>query len=534
MSSFLLILASGEQKQISDSQSRLRIGRLPECEMFINEPIVSRRHAEVYYENDCYFVQDTGSANGTAVNNRPITQPTKLSPGDTISVGSAKIIYQQTKIASVLTEQDDAEKTRILRLPVEPPPKDMLAPFGLLQTVAEIARQIVKNRPLADFMQIILRLCVEKTTAERAALLLLNDAGKLLPRGYFSSTTATDAFTISQSIAQKALDEKQAILVEDAIAPGNQDMGESVFNLQIRSAICTPLWKEDKTVGVLYVDTNLPDRLFGEIDLLFFSSLSGMLAEKIEISILEEIAKDKRRLDAEVKIASEIQARLFPREIPQIDGYQLAAVNYPCTEVGGDYYDIVSTDDSFGIAIADVTGKGVGAAMLMSNLQALLRSRASEFSDPSGLMVRMNNDMFERVGSDKFVTFFYLILNPLNGTVNYANAGHNRPLWRRQSGQMASLEVSGLPLGIIEQSDYTPYQLQLAPEELLLLYSDGITECQNSTGELFGEARLEEVVAHSAELNAQEMIERVISAVDVFRQAESYSDDMTLVVLKRL
>lgn len=533
MSSFLLILASGEQRLISGSQGKLRIGRLPECEIHVKDPVVSRSHAEIYFTGNSCFVQDTGSANGTLVNKRHITEPTELSPGDTISIGSSKVIYQSTDQKNKDLEQETFEPTMILRLPKEHPAKDLLAPFGLLETVAEIARQLVQNRPLEEFLQIVLQLCVEKTNAERAALLLIDESGRLVPRAFFSNTNTAAAFTISNSIAQKSLDERQSILVEDAIADGNQDLSESVFNLRIRSAICTPLWKDDKTIGVLYVDTSLPDRLFGEIDLLFFSSLSGMLAEKIEISILGEIAKDKQRLDAELIIASEIQSMLFPRTLPQIDGYQLSAVNYPCTEVGGDYYDIVRTDESYGIAIGDVTGKGVGAAMLMSNLQALLRSRASEFSDPSKLLARMNTDLFERVGSDRFVTFCYLILNPETGAIRYANAGHNRPLWR-QSGEVVALEVSGLPLGIFAQSDYSHYLIYLQPGESLLLYSDGITECENRGGELFGEARLEEIVAQSAELSAQQLIAEVFSAVDAFRSEQAYSDDMTLVVLKRL
>jgi sigma-B regulation protein RsbU (phosphoserine phosphatase) len=132
------------------------------------------------------------------------------------------------------------------------------------------------------------------------------------------------------------------------------------------------------------------------------------------------------------------------------------------------------------------------------------------------------------------VTFFYLVLNPEDGAVTYANAGHNRPLWRRQSGEVASLDVSGVPLGVFAQSDYEAYRIDLQPGESLVLYSDGITECQNSNSDFFGEARLEAVVAESAELSPQQTMDGVFSAVDAFRQGQAHSDDMTLVVLKRL
>jgi phosphoserine phosphatase RsbU/P len=221
--------------------------------------------------------------------------------------------------------------------------------------------------------------------------------------------------------------------------------------------------------------------------------------------------------------------------MPQIEGYELSAVNYPCTEVGGDYFDVIALRDTIGIAVADVTGKGIGAAILMSNLQALLQARATEYRDPAELLKRLNTDLTGRVGDDKFITFFYLLLQPKKGKVLYANAGHNRPLLRRRSGEIFALEVSGVPLGIFPESRYEKFKVRLETGDVLLLYSDGITECRNGVGELFGEERLKEVLARCVDENDCHGIRRAIfTAVDDFRQGEPYADDMTLVVLKRM
>ncbi|MFH1311947.1 MAG: SpoIIE family protein phosphatase [Candidatus Eisenbacteria bacterium] len=534
MASFLVILGTGEQKLVSTEKKSLRIGRLPESEICIDEPVASRRHAEILRTNGSYSVQDTGSRNGTLVNGEKISGLKELSPGDTIGIGNSRIIYEPSEKFSFLKDKTgDASPSSTMSLSAPSPPKKMMAPIVLLETVADIARQIVQDKPLESLLDSVLSLCVKRTSAERAAILLRDDEGELVPRAYISRTRTQTTFAISKSIATKAIAENQAILIKDVAGDDSLKMSESIASLRIRSAICTPLWNGEKTVGVLYVDTTEPDRQFTDIDLLFFSTLSGMIAEKIENVLLADIARDKRRLDAELEIAIEIQTGLFPSDIPDIPGYDLSAFNRPCTEVGGDYYDVVPTGNTTGIAIADVSGKGIGAAMLMSSLQALLRLRAAEDINPSELVGKLNSDLISRVGEGRFITLFYLILDPATHRIRYSNAGHNPPMLRRSSGDISCLEVSGMPLGILPEITYQTSETQLGPGDVLVLYSDGITECMNGDGDMFGEERLEEVLATTSSEDAQGIRGAIFSAVDQFRQDRPYSDDMTLIVLKR-
>jgi sigma-B regulation protein RsbU (phosphoserine phosphatase) len=531
--SFLVIIGSGEQKLVSSQKKTLRIGRLPDSEIFVDEPVISRRHAEVYRSDGDYYVQDAGSRNGTLVNGKKISQQTKLSPGDVIGVGNTRIVYEPSESISFLKDKGFAQPTSTISLAAPSAPKKMMAPLVLLETVADIARQIVQDRPLEGLLDSILELCVDKTGAERAAIMLIDEPGNLIPRAYLSRAQTQTRFAISSSIARKAIDENKAILIKDVAGDDNLKMSESIASLKIRSAICTPLWNGERTVGVLYVDTTKVDRQFGEIDLLFFSTLSGMIAEKIENAILADIAREKQRLDAELEIASEIQNRLFPAEIPQIAGYDLSAFNRPCTEVGGDYFDIIPTDSTFGIAIADVSGKGIGAAMLMSNLQAILRLRATEIPDPPVLLERINQDLITRVGEGRFVTFFYMILDPRDDTIHFANAGHNPPFLVTAEGGVSTLKAGGVPLGIFPGTTYKMGEVKLHSGDVILLYSDGITESMNKESELFDEERLQEVLTASHAEDAHAIRGAVFSAVDNFREDQPYSDDMTLIVLKK-
>jgi serine phosphatase RsbU (regulator of sigma subunit)/pSer/pThr/pTyr-binding forkhead associated (FHA) protein len=532
MAQFLVVLDTGEQKLISSGKSRLRIGRMADSEIHLDEAVVSRRHAEIYRDEGDYFVQDAGSRNGTLVNGKRISEPAKLGTGDVIGVGNARIVFEPTDSVSFLKERGAAQPTSAISLSERPSPSRM-APLVLLETVADIARRIVQDMPLEQLLDSILEMCTAKTKAERAAIMLLDEEGNLVPRAYLSLARAHSRFAISSSIATKAIEDNQALLIKDVAGDDDFKMSESVASLSIRSAICTPLWNGEKTVGVLYVDTTSADHQFDETDLLFFSTLSGMIAEKIENVMLAEVAREKQRLDAELAIATEIQTKLFPAKIPEIAGYDLSAFNRPCNEVGGDYFDAILMGDLIALALADVAGKGVGAAMLMSNLQAILQLRAPECTDPAELMSRINSDLLDRVGEGRFVTCVYLLLDTRTGRILYSNAGHNPPMHYRANGQIEELEVSGVPLGILPDMPYETTEFDLSPGGVLLVFSDGITESMNKDEDLFGEDRLKQVLADSAGMDAHGIRGAIFSAVDTFRQEVPYSDDMTLIVLKR-
>jgi len=236
LASFLVILGTGEQKLVSTEKKVLRIGRIPESEICIDEPVVSRRHAEILRTDGSYSVQDTGSRNGTLVNGEKTSGLRELSPGDTIGIGNSRIIYEPSEKFSFLKEQtDDASPSSTMSLSAPSPPKRaMMAPIVLLETVADIARQIVQDKPLESLLDSVLSLCVKRTSAERAAIMLRDDKGELVPRAYLSRTRTQTTFAISRSIAAKAIAENQAILIKDVSGDDSLKMSESIASLRIR------------------------------------------------------------------------------------------------------------------------------------------------------------------------------------------------------------------------------------------------------------------------------------------------------------
>jgi len=527
------MLGTGEQKLVTSEKRILGIGRLPSSEIFIDDPVVSRRHAEVYLAEEGYFVRDTGSRNGTFLNGERAFDPVPLRPGDVIGIGSSRVVFEPSDSVAFFKDGQDTQSTSAISLSDPTPEKLASAPVALLEVVAEVARKISQPQPLEILLDSILQICIQKTAAQRGAIILIDDDGELKPKAYISTSRAHEKFAISRTIANQAIRENQAILIRDVEGDEHLKMSESIASLKIRSAICTPLWNGENTVGILYVDTTERANLFDETDLYFFSALTGLIAEKIENALLAEIAKDKERLDTEIEIARDIQRNLFPKSIPEIPGYDVACFNRPSTEVGGDYYDVlVLDDDCYGMALGDVVGKGIGAAMLMSNLQAVLRARAWNIKRPGPLLYRINADIAGRLSEGRFITFCYFLLDTANSNLIYSNAGHNPPYLAR-GGEIRELSAGGIPLGIFAESQYEESEEPLFPGDVVLIYSDGITECMNEDDDEFGEDRLKEVLVANSDRSAHDIGEAIVRAADDFREEAPSSDDITLVVLKR-
>jgi len=525
--SLLVIRESGEQKLVSCANKTIRIGRLSSCELVIDEPVVSRSHALLYRIGRRYFVQDTGSRNGTLVNGRRINRPTELSAGDMIGIGRSQIVFEPSAAEALLRKQEGIDLSATMAL------SPATVSHELLAGVAQIAEELVHDRTLEMLLGSVLTHCLEKTGAERASIMLPDAGGELIPCAFLSRTAGDAPFTISRSIVNRALEQRQSLLIRDVANDLELQPHGNNVNLKIRSAICAPLWNGAKNVGVLYADRTSLGRPFDETDRLFFSTLAGMLAEKIENATLAEIAREKHRLDAELRIAEDVQSRLFPRELPKIAGFELAAFNRPCTEVGGDYFDIVSCAAGYGIVIADVIGSGIGAAMLMANLQAVFRTRKADHADPTALVEGINGELTDRIGDDRFITLFYLVLDTATGAIRYTNAGHFGPMLLQSSGDISILAAEGIPLGILDTSRYQTARTVIGPDEVLLLFSDGIVECADARGELFGEDRLKRVLRNSTACNAAQIVAAVLAAMDDFRGNVPCEDDRTMVVLKR-
>jgi sigma-B regulation protein RsbU (phosphoserine phosphatase) len=295
-----------------------------------------------------------------------------------------------------------------------------------------------------------------------------------------------------------------------------------------------PMQIQQELRGVLCLGEKMSREDYSARDLEFLYSLGNLAIISLENARLFKEAIEKQRLEDELLIAREIQKGLLPSRLPEIPGFEIAAVNISSKQVGGDYYDAISVGGSrYVLAIGDVSGKGTPASLLMANLQASIRALVPSNLSMSELTKRVNDLMFENTSSDRFVTFFWGLLDAAKRTLNYVNAGHNHPYLVRANGQMERLEKGGMILGIM--STLVPYEedtIQLEAGDFLVMFTDGVSEAMNKNGEEYGEPRLEAVLKKLRGRAAQEILDAIQLDVKAHTGDFPQSDDITLVILK--
>lgn len=311
-----------------------------------------------------------------------------------------------------------------------------------------------------------------------------------------------------------------------------EDVADALQRTGIEATI--PMMVQNELRGLIMLGKKLNEEPYSQADLEFIYSLGNLAIISIENVRLFRETLDKQRLEDELKIAREIQQGLLPQVMPQIAGFEVAGVNVPSSQVGGDYYDVVKkSEKEFIVAIGDVSGKGTGAALLMSNLQASLRALAPLDSGLATITGRLNDLTSANTGLDKFITFFWGTLNTDTRVLHYVNAGHNLPFVIRCDGGIERLDKGGLILGVMKT--LTPYEegeVLLRNGDTLFLFTDGVSEAMNSEGEDFTEERLERLLVENQSLSIQELLEKVKCEIELHSRGALQSDDVTMLVLR--
>lgn len=311
--------------------------------------------------------------------------------------------------------------------------------------------------------------------------------------------------------------------------------GAELLRLGIIAAI--PMRIQQKTQGMILVGKSIRTATYTPADLEFLFSLGNLAIISIENARLFQSAIEKQRMEDELKIAREIQQGLLPEHLPKINGFDIAAINIPSKEVGGDYYDVIKRKSGeYVLAIGDVSGKGTPASLLMANVQAVLRALAPFCTSVSQTTGQINDLVCSNIhGSNKFITFFWGILDPALRSFIYSNAGHNPPLLIHRDKTIDRLGSGGLILGIYETTQaYEESAVELSSGDVLVLYTDGISEAMNSESKEFSEEALETVIKKNVHLSAQEIISEVRLAVEKHTKDTPQSDDITLLILKAI
>jgi sigma-B regulation protein RsbU (phosphoserine phosphatase) len=306
-------------------------------------------------------------------------------------------------------------------------------------------------------------------------------------------------------------------------------MSESGIELSI------PMLLQDRLIGVIDVGRKRSDRIYSQEDIDLLTTLAGQTAIAVENSRLYEKEKSLISVEQELKLASRIQLEWLPKSPPSIAGYDISGITTPAKIVGGDYFDFIEMDPRhLAICIGDVSGKGLPAAMMLAHTQAILKSQSMLKQDPKECIRQTNRILFQSTSTDMFVTLFYGILNTKDDSLIYTNAGHNYPILLSESSiKPVFLKTGGLILSFKENSVYEQETIKLKHGDLLVLYTDGITEEFNASGDQFGEDRLLQYIIKYRDLDSEQMIQNIMDEVNKFSSNVSQSDDMTMVVIKK-
>ena len=301
-----------------------------------------------------------------------------------------------------------------------------------------------------------------------------------------------------------------------------------------RSEMVAPIISNDEVIGVFDLESD-QFNAYSDDDLEVLMMLASQVAIIIEKVMLHEQLVEKKRLEGQLEVARQVQLELLPAQDPQLPGYDISAYNFPTEEVSGDYYDWVPIyDDQIGIVIADVSGKGVPAAILMAFLRASLRAATHIGYATHISMAKVNFLLWESIESNQFVTAFYGILDAQKGTLAYSNAGHNPPLLVNAEGKGKYIDRGEQPLGMFRETRYHEYHLEFEPGDVLVLYTDGATEASSPSGEEFGRERLAEAVKRAYDRPAREMIASLQMEILEWTDNVGSNDDVTFFVIKAL
>jgi serine phosphatase RsbU (regulator of sigma subunit) len=401
----------------------------------------------------------------------------------------------------------------------------------LLDTIAAVTANIDLDTVLRDIVDRSLQV----TRAERAILLLGDAPDDLVVRVAQDrdGRSLTGELQWSRSLVRRCLEEGVAVR---SVVQSDQEaleIGQSVYDLKLRAVMCAPMRARNRTVGVIYVDSRAVRREFSARDLALFGAISAQLAISVENARLHADSLDKVRLQKDVEIARRIQQHLLPPVPKELPGLQVALRYAAAEQASGDTYDFVPMPGGrLAVMIGDVTGHGVGAALLTHAVQAALRSYLELIDDLATIVTRVNQRLVAGVETGNFMSLLLAVVDPAARTLQYVNAGHPGLLLARADG-IAVLDKTGMVLGVVGDQVYQASPLiPLSPGDLLFLHTDGVDEAMSAARETFGTARLQAVLAAARQGSADDVVAGVGAALAAHVGGGAFADDYTMIAVK--
>jgi phosphoserine phosphatase RsbU/P len=530
----------------------LTIGRGTQNDVTIPALSLSRTHARigrVAAPGRGFEIEDLGSRNGTFVNGKQVRSAVALHDGDEIRVGDVGIRFRadaQSRVEMTTSHSFDSgagetyvigkEHLNFQRFAEESGSGavSLAAGADLWPVLNQAAATLIANYPVDQLCEVVMDIVFRAVRAECGALLLAAaDGGRLEPR-VVRQPEGQSALQISSTIVQTVVEGQQALLTLDAQVDERLGQAASVQIQGIRSVLAVPLWNGSKVIGLIYVDSRLAHRAFTQHDLRLLGLIANMAAVKLENSRLLEEQLEKERMDEQLALAARIQRRLLPQGDPQVPRYEVCGQSTPSYEIGGDYYDFIWRGERrLLLVVADVSGKGVGAALLMAAFQASLRTLAPTEIELAEMMARLNRVMCGNSPPEKFVTAFLAELDLDRDLLRYVNAGHNPPV-ALLGGELCQLARGGPVIGLLPNAVYRAGETTFGCGDLLALYTDGISEREGPGDEEYGEQRLGRFFQERREAPLSGLMRDLDLDLRSFSEGMPARDDSTVVLLRRL
>jgi phosphoserine phosphatase RsbU/P len=527
-----IFVQGNDQQTLSLNHTPYTVGRKVDRDLVIPDPRVSREHASIISENGEFFVVDQGSKHGTFVNGERVDRR-KLQRNDRLEFGARDVAYLIFHPMHATSNTAREFLSQISGIQIAPEASDI----EKLTLFMEAARKLNTIGVLDEILVTLLEATLNLTHAERGYIFLRDPGGTLtLAAGRNSKgEPLLDDKTISRSVLEEALISNSEYLVTDTSQMLDMKGRQSIVAFDLRTVICMPLRKPfvqasradqpagGEAMGVLYVDSRFASRDITKVSHDILRAIATQAAQLIENARLVQAEEEGRRYQQELSIAAEIQQRLLAVTLPEVPFARVRGRNLSCKEIGGDFFEAVNTPDGLAIVVADVSGKGVSAALLASTLQGMVYSHLISGMPLTDIVAAVNRFFTYKHIGEKYATMILTRLRN-DGDLEYVNCGHIPPVW------ICGKEVlrpshGNLPVGLLADATYSSDRCQMRSGDRLILVTDGVTEAENARGDMFDSERLETVAGNSSS------IEDIFAAVAAFCGGTPLNDDCTVVEL---
>jgi phosphoserine phosphatase RsbU/P len=533
----------------SGSRARVRIhplpfgiGRQSDNQLALRDSRISRVHARLVLEGGRYVLEDLNSRHGLFVNGVRVSRHL-LNPADRIDFGledSYRLIFTI----------EDAELSRLAeQVSGSVPPGTATGNLTRLRSLVEVARALETSISTDDVLAALLDAALAVTGTERG-FLLLRDGDQLevrIARDRAGTTLEESELRVPRGLIMHALRQRRELLSMN-FEPGADEpaLSRTVADLELRSVICVPLVRVQagasqetailsgiaETQGVLYMDSRMGRADLSSANRELLQTLALEASTILENARLLEGERARQRMEEELKVARSIQESLLPRRLPDSGWFRAAGRSMPSHQVGGDYFEVASlAPGCWSVVMADVSGKGVSSALLAALLQGSLLAGPRDPDGSARMMSRINRFLIERTEGEKYATLFYATMDE-SGLLQWINAGHCAPLLLRRGESLRALDSNALPVGLLEEAEYAAETVQLQPGDRLVIYTDGVSEAQNSDGGFFGDRRVRDILRAHETADYSTLFRALDDALTAFTSGAVQKDDITLLVVQ--